>query len=1386
MISKYPVAGVIWQTVQYLLGFERLGFDAYYVEAHSMPPTKLMHEGDLDGSVAAANLIQEIMERFGLKDRWAFHALHSDGQYYGMSAKRLNSLYKSAELLINLHGATVPLPEHVATNKLIYLETDPVAVQVQIHEDRKDTLDYLAPHIAFYSYGENYGRPGCKLPTSTRFPFKPTRQPVVLDLWEPLTEDRADTFTTIGNWRQTNMGKEISFDGQVFQWSKHFEFEKFITLPHRVKQPFELALSFSSCSPGERQTLTDHGWRVRDALSFSNDLDKYRDYIRESRGEFTVAKEQNILLRTGWFSDRAISYLAAGRPVITQETGFSDNFPIGQGLFAFSSMDEIVAALESINSDYKRHRAAALRLAREHFSYDVVLPPILSDLGIPLPLRRVRRVRQESNSPILQSEIENPKPEVSLQPSTPQCETENADLVSRDGEPLLETNLKAGLGALRSIVGEDASVIPAPSAVKLIPGPENSHSLFGIPQFLLLAPLGRLPLRLHPETLEAARQLPIPKLPVASEKDSESRRSTRGPEETSHPHATIIIVTYNGLPYTQLCLSALFADWNPDDQLIIVDNASTDGTPLFLTDLLRENCSVDLILNNSNRGFAAANNQALALATGSALILLNNDTLVTPGWRDGLLRWLDRSEVGLVGPVTNRICNEAQIETHYAAYGEMIEFARTYTQQHAQTSREIRMLAMFCLALRRDVFDKVGLLDERFGIGMFEDEDYSIRVRQAGYQVLCADDIFVHHFSQAAFGELCSSGEFDRLLESNRSRLEEKWQFKWEPHRRRHSPDYLRVRDRIRELIAHLLPPHAIVSIVSKGDDELLERNSSHKGWHFPRLSDGQYPNIYPANAAEAIQQLESSRADGASFFLIPRTGFWWLDHYKDLKTHLDSNYHLLLHELDSCVIYDLSRRSALEPLHSPGSKAFNDFSPQPSTFSLSIIIPVFNHENLTRNCLEVLFHTIPENTEVIVVDDASTDDTTRMLAHFSSRLRVIRHPENRGFAQSCNDGAAVAQGDFLVFLNNDTIPRPGWLDHLTRYAHDHPEAAIIGSKLLFPNHTIQHAGVAICEDLYPRHIYSGFPEDHPAVCQSRRFQVVTAACMLVRRLIFKQAHGFDTAYRNGLEDVDLCLRLGALGHQIHYCADSVLVHLESASPGRSTHNRQNVSLYRERWHHRVQPDDIHYYVNDGLMRLDYESTYPINIELSPELATVHATSRAAELERLLHKRSREIADLVRENARLSTTLRKHAPDTPELQYQAIRNHICVAVQSCVPPGATVAVISKGDNTLLDLPGFEGWHFPRTDRGIYLGYHPANCVEAIEHLEKVRGQGADYLLIPATSIWWLDHYTDFHKYLNENFLPLYNAPEHCFIFHLQQRSLAVPNQTDVPPDARSS
>jgi GT2 family glycosyltransferase len=804
MMTKMPVAGVAWQNLHYLLGFERLGYEAYYVETHARTPSMLMTRKDDDSSALAAEFIAAIMRRFGMSDRWAFRALHDDGRCFGMSEGELERLYGSAELLINLHGGTQPLPELAATGRLVYLETDPVQLQLELQHGLQETVDFLEPHSAFFTFAENWDGPDCRLPRSDRFDFRSTRQPVLLDLWPDRSPQPADVFTTIGNWRQD--WRDVTFEGERYTWSKHQEFLKHLDLPERSGQAFELALS--SCGEAERQLLRDRGWRVRDGLEVSRGIDRYRDYIGASRGEFTVAKEQNVRLRTGWFSDRSATYLASGRPVITQETGFGNVLPRGRGLFGFDTPDEALAAVEAIDADYTGQASAARELAREYFSHEVVLGQLLDDLGV-------------------------------------------------------------------SRVTARGAAAPAV-----------------FPPEMPLEPVSRRPTVLARSTIEAAQGNPV--------------QPYQGPVRTAAESASIVVVTYDNLVFTRLCLQSVLANTEGDGfELVVVDNGSSDGTPAYLARLAERDARVRVVLNGTNMGFAPACNQGLGLAAGDHLVLLNNDTMVPPGWLAGLRRHLAEPRVGLVGPVTNRIGNEAEIETEYSTWGGFLELARHRARDHAGEWLEIRTPAMFCLAMRRQTFLRLGPLDEGYDIGLLEDDDYAERARLAGYQLRCADDVLIHHFGEASFGRLVASGEYTRILAANQRRYAEKWGRPWQPYGRRPNPRYRREAEDVRKAVSESVPGGSTVLVISRGDEELL-RLEGHRALHFPQADDGAWAGHHPADSEEAIGHLESLRGRGAEFLVVPPTYLWWLRHYDGLREHLDANYEPVVSDDRAGAIYDL------------------------------------------------------------------------------------------------------------------------------------------------------------------------------------------------------------------------------------------------------------------------------------------------------------------------------------------------------------------------------------------------------------------------------------------------------------------------------------------------
>lgn len=410
-----------------------------------------------------------------------------------------------------------------------------------------------------------------------------------------------------------------------------------------------------------------------------------------------------------------------------------------------------------------------------------------------------------------------------------------------------------------------------------------------LPADLVLTPASRRPLRLPHETVERVLRR---SLPVA-------------PPKPGDPSVSVVVVTHDNLALTRMALESVLAHGAAVPyELVVVDNASTDGTPRYLSALAARNPHVRVRRNDRNLGFAAANNQALALARGEHLVLLNNDTITTPGWLDGLLDHLADEEVGLVGPVTNRCGNEAEVPADHAAYADVVEEARRRRGRPA-ARRDLPVAVMFCVAMRRDVLRTVGLLDERFEVGMFEDDDYSRRVRDAGYRVTCADDVFVHHFGEGTLGALVPTGRHAELFEANRRRFQAKWGTVWEPHARRPARTYRELRHRLPDALAECIPTGTVALVVSRGDDALLDIPGL-QAWHFPRLDDGTWAGHHPGDDGEAIERLEELRRQGAGWLVVPSPSLWWLEHYKGFRAHLDER-HRRAAASDVAVVYELN-----------------------------------------------------------------------------------------------------------------------------------------------------------------------------------------------------------------------------------------------------------------------------------------------------------------------------------------------------------------------------------------------------------------------------------------------------------------------------------------------
>ncbi len=354
--------------------------------------------------------------------------------------------------------------------------------------------------------------------------------------------------------------------------------------------------------------------------------------------------------------------------------------------------------------------------------------------------------------------------------------------VSRNSQRLIET-----LSALRQTESIEAAALFAPSSLDVADGREMRHSwnwriISGSNEFTAMHKDADV--RITFDNANGWSQ---------SKSSVHFHASTSWPERwaaldqairQAWARASIVVLTHDNLAFTRMCLTSVLENTEyPNYELIVVDNASRDGTVEELKLLADMVPNVKVILNDHNAGFGPGNNQGLASATGDILVLLNNDTIVPRGWLTRLTRHLEDARIGLIGPATNRSCNEAQINIPYQTYGEFQAVARSQGQQHDGERFPIRMPMMFCVAFRRDTYDRLGPLDERYEIGMFEDEDYALRAKGEGFDVAWTPEVYVHHAYHASIGKLLPTGDYMRLVKLNQGRFEEKWGICWERHR---------------------------------------------------------------------------------------------------------------------------------------------------------------------------------------------------------------------------------------------------------------------------------------------------------------------------------------------------------------------------------------------------------------------------------------------------------------------------------------------------------------------------------------------------------------------------------------------------------------------------
>jgi hypothetical protein len=374
--NKCLNGGNAWAVLSWVLGLRELGFRVYFVEQISRDSCV-----DATGAVTAfersANLayFERIMEQFGLSGSAAL-IYESDEQIHGMTYEELLHIAEAADLLVNITGHLTLESLMRRLRRKAYVDLDPGFTQ--FWHASGDAGPRLGGHDFYFTVGENIGRRSCPVPTSD-IRWRPTRQPVVLDHWPVCTEGNSSRFTTVAMWRGPY--GPVQYGGKTFGLKVH-EFRKFIDVPQRVPQTFEIALDIHPAEEKDLNLLKRYGWRLVDPRVAAPDPDAFRRYVQGSGAEFSVAQGIYVETNSGWFSDRTVRYLASGKPALVQDTGFGRNYPVGEGLVAFRTPEEAIGGAGRIGRDYEEHCRAARSLAEEYFDSDRVLGRFVEEAGV--------------------------------------------------------------------------------------------------------------------------------------------------------------------------------------------------------------------------------------------------------------------------------------------------------------------------------------------------------------------------------------------------------------------------------------------------------------------------------------------------------------------------------------------------------------------------------------------------------------------------------------------------------------------------------------------------------------------------------------------------------------------------------------------------------------------------------------------------------------------------------------------------------------------------------------------------------------------------------------------------------------------------------------------
>ena len=370
---RYPLGGMLSWVLQFLVGFKRLGHEIYFVEKYGYPnscydPTK---ETMTDDCTYGVTVLEKLLESVGLKNTWCF--VDRSEEYHGISKQNIEEIFRTADMFIDMgtHGSWATEAEK--TGMRVLIDGEPAFTQIKMANNLSAGIEQ-PQYDQYFTTGKNINTEYSTSPTAG-IKWKYLYHPVQVDMFSVIPCPKNAFYSTVMNWQSH---EPIEYNGKIYG-QKNIEFQKFIDLPKHVSVGMQVAVSGKKLPI---DTLKKSGWDVADARLMTISFERFRKYISESRGEFSVCKNVFVANQSGWFSDRSAAYLASGRPVIMQDTGFSRHLPCGEGLFAFNTVEDAKMAIEEIESDYELHSKMARQIAFEYLDTGIVLKSFLKELGI--------------------------------------------------------------------------------------------------------------------------------------------------------------------------------------------------------------------------------------------------------------------------------------------------------------------------------------------------------------------------------------------------------------------------------------------------------------------------------------------------------------------------------------------------------------------------------------------------------------------------------------------------------------------------------------------------------------------------------------------------------------------------------------------------------------------------------------------------------------------------------------------------------------------------------------------------------------------------------------------------------------------------------------------